>query len=60
MDKPDSESVLLRTMGVFEDFGSPFIFEVIGLACCGLWERDVDGTGAVEEPDWNDGRASST
>lgn len=60
MDKSDSESVSLRTMGVFEDFRSPVMLEVVGLAGCGLWERDVDGTAAAKEPDWNDGKASST
>ena len=60
MDKSDSDSVSLRTMGVFEDFRSPVMLEVVGLASGGLWERDVDGTAAVKEPDWHGGKPSST
>jgi len=59
VDKSDSESLSLRTTAALEDFRSPVTIEVDGLAGCGLWEWDVDGTAAVKELDWNDGKASS-
>lgn len=65
MDISDSESESLRTTGAFEDFRSPVMTEVDGLAGCSLWgwvddgTLFVGGTGAVRELDWNGGKASS-